>query len=135
MIPDDTTERSQCCIGRRASILVTGRPVLMYFLVEDRSQSLRNFYIVGEKLGQGTFGTVRLVSKRDTGEEFAVKTIDKQNLDQDELNSLSLEIDIISQIDHPNIVKTFEVYDEEDSINIVMECMTGGELFDRVRTR
>jgi serine/threonine protein kinase len=107
----------------------------MYFLVEDQSQSLRNFYIVGEKIGQGTFGTVRLVSRRDTGEEFAVKTIDKHNLDQDELNSLSLEIDIISQVDHPNIVKTLEVYDEQDSINIVMECMTGGELFDRVGSR
>ena len=42
------------------------------------------------------------------------------------------EIDILSQIDHPNIVKLFEIFDEKEHLDLVMELMTGGELFDRI---
>jgi calcium/calmodulin-dependent protein kinase I len=36
------------------------------------------------------------------------------------------------KIDHPNIIKIFEVYDEKTKLNLVLELMTGGELFDRI---
>lgn len=42
------------------------------------------------------------------------------------------EIDILSQIDHPNVVKLFEIFDEKDCLYLVLEMMTGGELFDRI---
>lgn len=42
------------------------------------------------------------------------------------------EIDILSQIDHPNIVKLHEIFDEKESLELVMELMMGGELFDRI---
>lgn len=41
-------------------------------------------------------------------------------------------MEILSQIDHPNIVKLHEVYDEKSKFYMVMELMTGGELFDRI---
>ena len=47
---------------------------------------------------------------------------------QEEELSLKNEIDILSQVDHPNVVKMFEIYDTEATIHIVMELLTGGEV-------
>lgn len=104
----------------------------MYHQVTTREESVKQFYIMGEKIGEGTFGLVRKAVRRETGEEVAIKAMDKQKLDPDEMTSLQLEVEILSQVDHPNIVKTFEVYDEPGVLYIVMEIMSGGELFDRV---
>ena len=46
--------------------------------------------------------------------------------------SLYNEIEILSQVDHPNVVKMHEVFEDGDNYYLVMELMTGGELFDRV---
>ena len=46
--------------------------------------------------------------------------------------ALQLEVEILSHLDHPNVVKLFEIYDEGDVLYLVMELMEGGELFDRI---
>jgi len=51
---------------------------------------------------------------------------------EDELESLYNEIDIQAEIDHPNIIKLFEVYETDDHIYLILELMKGGELFDRI---
>ena len=51
---------------------------------------------MGDVLGQGSFGVVRNATNKLTGEEIAVKFIDKAKLDMDEANSLDLEVDIIN---------------------------------------
>lgn len=104
----------------------------MYKLVESKDQSVRNFYTLVEQIGEGAFGVVYKAIKKDTGETYAIKSIDKSTLSQDELTSLNLEIDIVSQVDHPNIVRAFEFYDEPKQLNVVMEVMGGGELFERI---
>ena len=104
----------------------------MYHEVLNKSDSIKQFYILGDRLGEGSFGVVRKAVRRTTGEEVAVKTIEKHKLASEELASLQLETEILSQIDHPNVVKTFEIFDESDRLYIVMEVMTGGELFDRI---
>ena len=54
-----------------------------------------------------------------------------------ELNQLIVDepshAEILSHVDHPNIVKTFDIYDESTLVHIVMELMSGGELFERVK--
>ncbi|CAG9328240.1 unnamed protein product [Blepharisma stoltei] len=104
----------------------------MYRRVENRDESMKNFYTIIEQLGEGTFGKVWRAVSKATGEEFAIKSIDKSKLGQDEISNLQLEIDIISQVDHPNIVRTYEVFDEPRYLHFVMEIMSGGELFEKI---
>ena len=51
--------------------------------------------------------------------------------DDDEI-ALQSEVDILSQLDHPNAVKLIEIFDEESYIYLVLELLAGGELFDRI---
>jgi len=97
-----------------------------------KTGSLKENYKLDKVLGEGSFAVVRKGIKKSTNEEFAVKIIDKTNLESDDQLALQTEVEILSQIDHPNIVKLHEIYDEKTRFNMVMELMTGGELFDRI---
>ena len=52
----------------------------------------------------------------------------RSQLNEDDRIGLQNEIDILTHVDHPNIVKLFEVYEDESSYSLVMELMTGGEV-------
>jgi len=97
-----------------------------------KTGSLKDNYKLDKVLGEGSFAVVRKGIKKSTNEEFAIKIIDKTNLESDDQLALQTEVEILSQIDHPNIVKLHEIYDEKTRFNMVMELMTGGELFDRI---
>jgi len=91
-------------------------------------------YEIGETLGTGHFSKVKLGTHRKTGEKVAIKIIlkpkgkkaDKQNL------MLKAEVDILTKADHPNVVKLYKVHDTPGTLFLVMELLTGGELFDRI---
>ena len=83
-------------------------------------------------LGEGASAIVRKGIKRDSGESFAIKIIDKSSLGETELESLYNELKIMSIIDHPNIVRVYEYYECHGVVFIVMELMNGGELFDKI---
>ena len=51
---------------------------------------------------------------------------------EDEENMLQIEVEILTQIDHPNVVKIYEIFDQDDFIYLVLELLAGGELFDRI---
>jgi calcium/calmodulin-dependent protein kinase I len=59
----------------------------------------------------------------------AVKIFNKEKMSEEDKISLETEIEILMQIDHPNIVRLLEVFDEEDHWCLVMELMEGGDLF------
>jgi len=105
----------------------------MYHSVESKAESVVCFFAFTETIGEGSSGVVRKVIKKETGEEFAVKSVDKSQLSDDDFQILQQEIEILSHVDHPNIVKTFDIYDESTHVHIVMELMSGGELFERVK--
>jgi calcium/calmodulin-dependent protein kinase I len=46
--------------------------------------------------------------------------------------ALQTEVDILSQLDHPNVVKLYEIFDEKDVMYLVLELMTGGEVFFKI---
>ena len=48
------------------------------------------------------------------------------------MNDITREIEIMQSMDHPNVIKLYEIYDEPKKMNLIMELVTGGELFDRI---
>ena len=73
----------------------------------------------------------RAVSKR-TGEEFAIKIIKKKALNADELATVHDEVEIMHKVHHPHCVQLVEMFETKKKIWMVMELLTGGELFDRI---
>jgi hypothetical protein len=87
----------------------------------------------GPVLGSGISGLVRLVTHKKTGIKYAVKVLDLGLVEsEEELMQLREEILILSQLDHPNIVRLEEVYESHSEIYLVQELCLGGELFDRL---
>jgi len=86
-----------------------------------------------EELGRGKYGIVRRVSCRSTAKKFAMKTIDKQNISKPE--SLKTEIEILQSLDHPNIMKLYEIAEDTKEIHLVTELCLGGELFDLIQKK
>lgn len=83
----------------------------------------------------GAFGEVRKCSNRKTGAIRAVKIIRKESLDAKEKVRFFEEIEILRQLDHPNIVRLYEVFQDEKRYYLVTELCTGGELFDEITNR
>ena len=86
------------------------------------------------ELGAGSFATVKLVKNNSTGMIRAMKIIKKNNdinTQNDDANELEIlnEINILKQIDHPNIIKIFEFYNSKDAFYIITEYCEGGDLF------
>jgi serine/threonine protein kinase len=80
----------------------------------------------------GSFAVVKKATCRKDNTEWAVKCIDKGKLDKEDEEALRVEVEILEKVDHPNIVKMRQVFDTPKVFYMVMELMTGGELFDRI---
>lgn len=97
-----------------------------------RTASIRTVegeYEVGNIIGEGGFAIVRVGRCRKTGELRAIKTIEKEEA---HAQLYGREIAIIKRVNHPNIVKTYDVFETENEIHIVMEYMKGGMLYESI---
>jgi len=99
-----------------------------------KARRFADSYDKGKKLGSGGFSVVYEAHRKGTQEAFAVKVIAK-NQAPEELNLLQREIDIMRKLKHAHIISLEEVFDEEDNIYLVLELVTGGELFDQIVSR
>ncbi|XP_037925477.1 calcium/calmodulin-dependent protein kinase type 1 isoform X2 [Hermetia illucens] len=98
----------------------------------DRQIQIDEKFSLKELLGTGAFSEVRLAESRENpGQLFAVKIIDKKALKGKE-DSLENEIKVLRRLTHPNIVQLLETYEDKTKVYLVMELVTGGELFDRI---
>jgi serine/threonine protein kinase len=100
--------------------------------IYHKDKKITDYYKIEDELGAGSFAIVRQGVNKMTGESVAIKIINRTEMEEDDEVALRTEVEILSQIDHPNVVKMHEVFDEEDFLYIVLELMTGGELFDRI---
>ena len=90
-------------------------------------------YILGEKLGQGTFGIVVLAKHEITGENVAIKILDKEKIVREsDKTRLEREIRIMKIMYHNNIVHLYNVIENQRELFLVMEYISGKELFDYI---
>lgn len=90
-------------------------------------------YSFDEIIGRGAFGQVWASTHKKLNSKRAVKQININHPCESEIEKLLKEVSILKQLDHPNIIKVYEVYKNKNKLFIVTEFCEGGELFDRIQ--
>ena len=96
-----------------------------------------HFYKYGRLIGQGAFGKVNLGLNILTGRIVAVKSFNKNNseLTGENMKKIKYETDLMKKLNHPNITKILEMFEDEKYFLIIMEYINGGNLFSFVKKR
>lgn len=108
--------------------------------VDDRIPHIEDSYIIGDQIGSGMCGQVYFCVNRFNNMKYAVKIIDTRRFSLTSptglsVNDLKEEVEMMGQLDHPNIIKIVDNFQTEHCIYIVMEYVQGGDLFDRITER
>lgn len=88
------------------------------------------YYDLEKSVGEGNFAKVKLATHCLTGEKVAVKIIDKNKLDKTTTKKLYREVRIMKLLNHPHVVRLYEVIDTPNELFLIMEYAAGGEIFD-----
>ncbi|KAJ3091008.1 Map microtubule affinity-regulating kinase [Quaeritorhiza haematococci] len=88
------------------------------------------YYDLEKSVGEGNFAKVKLATHTLTGQKVAVKIIDKTKLDKNTAKKLFREVRIMKLLNHPHIVRLYEVIDTPKELYLIMEYAAGGEIFD-----
>ncbi|XP_054471232.1 death-associated protein kinase 2a isoform X2 [Anoplopoma fimbria] len=99
-----------------------------------KQQRVEDFYEIGEELGSGQFAIVKQCREKSTGLEFAAKFIKKRQSMASSRGvrreEIEREVDILQQTQHANIVTLHDVYENRTDVVLILELVSGGELFD-----
>jgi calcium-dependent protein kinase len=87
-------------------------------------------YEMVEKLGEGMFGEVFCARNKESQNERAVKILTKDLINEQEIRIIDNEVKILKSVDHPNILKLYEIFEDEETYQIVTDMMRGGSLAD-----
>ena len=93
---------------------------------------ITQFYEVIKKIGEGAYGKIYKVRNKQSGDIRAMKQITKNKIP--DITKFQTEIKILSMVDHPNIVRLFEVIEDDKYFNLLQELCTGGELYKKYQT-
>lgn len=95
-----------------------------------------DYELTGKILGSGASGDVRLGTSRVQPSRFvAIKTFDFKFFTEDKLDELKSELKILLCMDYPLVVRLLDVYESEDTLDLVMECVRGGQIRETLRER
>lgn len=113
--------------SRLSKIAVTGR-------YHQPPKKIEDDYVLDSKvLGSGYNGSVYLATKG--GHKYAVKDFKLRGITKKKKEELEGECEIFLAMDHPHVARLTDVYESAEKLSLVMECMEGGELFDRVLSK
>ena len=119
-------------LTKRSTLKKSARGSIYQTNLED----IKKVYKFCSLLGSGYFGIVRSAKSLFYQDKvYGVKSINKVKLPKESIGTLSKEIEVLAELDHPNIIKYYETYEDENDFHIVMELCTGGELYDRIVKR
>merc|ERR1711991_267145 len=93
------------------------------------------YYYYYYYLGKGAFSQVLLCTEKSTGKEYAVKIMTKKLHDKMAMEVITTEIRVFKRLNHPNIVKMKDIFETKNQYLIVMDKITGGELFQQIVKR
>ncbi|XP_018108365.1 death-associated protein kinase 2 isoform X3 [Xenopus laevis] len=103
-------------------------------MVEFKQQKVEEFYDIADELGSGQFAIVKRCRERKTEVEYAAKFIKKRQSPASRRGvireEIEREVDILKDIKHPNIITLQDVYENKTDVVLVLELVSGGELFD-----
>ena len=97
--------------------------------------NLNEIYEVRDVLGKGKFGLVRLGIHKESKRKVAIKIINKKLVSLLDLEQVKTEIEILKIAQHPNIIRLYDVFENEKYIYIIMEHCAGGDLFTYIEKR
>lgn len=111
--------------------------LLVDSVLRTKTGHLKEYFNLGEKLGNGQFGTTFLCVEKGTGKQYACKSIAKRKLlTKDDVEDVRREIEIMHHLSGcPNIISIKGAYEDSVAVHVVMELCSGGELFDRIVKR
>lgn len=101
-------------------------------LINQLNCSIKDHYEIISQIGKGGYSKVFEVRNKITNAIRACKFISKAKMNEKTLKRTYREINMLKKLDHPNIIKLYEVYESKNSIYLIMEKCNGGELFDNI---
>jgi len=93
--------------------------------------NIRDIYSIGREIGKGTFSQVHECTHKESGESFALKTINKTVYKTSKV-VIENEIRILKKSCHTSIIRLYEVFETEENLFLVMELFKGGELYTHI---
>ena len=94
-----------------------------------------DFYEVKETLGKGKFGLVKAGVHKKTGKKVAIKVMSKKEMTVQDVELQRREIEILKMCQHPYVIRLLDIFENQDYIYIVMENLSGGDLFTYLEKR
>lgn len=103
--------------------------------INSNKEDIRKVYSYNPKqaIGSGSFGKVFKATCKSTGVLRAIKQIDKSLISN--VKQFEVETNILKELDHPNVIKMYETFEDGDYVYLVMELCEGGELFYLVESK
>jgi len=131
------------------SLIFPGNKPRVYYLLnkEDKEKwmnaikkvigysNLFDYYDIKETLGKGKFGLVKAAQHKKTGKKVAVKVMSKKEMTVQDVELQRREIEILKMCQHPYIIRLLDIFENQDYIYIVMENLSGGDLFTYLEKR
>ena len=108
-------------------------PAVADFVMISNNERFSDHYDVDPNvIGEGAFARVHKCVKKGTHEERAVKIMEKSKMSEQQKVRLKYEVEILKNLNHPNIVRLYEVFEDKHIIYLVTELCDGRELFDEI---